>query len=120
MPKSMKVKPGEEHSRNVGLGRRWHDWLWQEDGTIDCDNVGTKGSPLMVPAATVSLQMSSRRTKAIPSQGKINGISNNMYRLEHCMHLESPKARLSMVCTVCIRVLTCYLHIAGEYCWEGN
>jgi len=44
----------------------------------------------MVPAATVSLQMNSRRTKAIPARA--NGISNDMYRLEHCMHLELPRA----------------------------
>ena len=46
----------------------------------------------MLPAATVSLQMNSRRTKAIPARA--NGISSNMYRLEHCMHLELPRARL--------------------------
>ena len=72
--------------------KKLHDWLWQEDCTIDCDNVGIKGSPLMVPAATMSLQMNNRRTKAIPARA--NGISNNMYRLEQCMHLELPRARL--------------------------
>ena len=43
---------------------------------IDCNNVCIKISPLMVPAATVSLHISSRRTKAIPANA--NGKRRDM------------------------------------------
>jgi len=46
----------------------------------------------MVPDATVSSKISSRRTKAIPA--KANGISSNILMLEYCKHLELPRARL--------------------------
>ena len=42
----------------------------------------------MLPAVTVSLKMSSRRTKAIPARA--NGMSTKMWKLEHRLHLELP------------------------------
>ena len=43
----------------------------------------------MLPTATVSLKMSSRRTPA-----RANGTSTKMWKLEHRLHLELPRTRL--------------------------